>query len=238
MKKLRRGLALVVLLLLHTELSAACNEQSLKGKLKEILPGIPIDNIQNAPMKGWCELSMGAKVFYLEESSFLLFSGELVSLRNGENLSDKRRAELVERILSTGLTREQMLVVPAKNAKTHITVFTDLDCPYCRKFHEEVPKLLSRGLEVRYLFFPRSGLEGPVYEKSVSVWCSNDRVEAIGKAKASLPIKAAKCDNPVSKHYELGRKIGITGTPTIILPNGSRIDGYVPPDELLRILRL
>ena len=238
MKRLGRIIISIIMLLLHSELSAACNETELKEKLNQVLPDVSFDVVQSAPMKGWCELSIGTKVFYVEEDSLLLFSGDLVSLKNGENISNKRRAGLVKDILSSSLTKQEMLIVPSANVKTHITVFTDIDCPYCRKFHEEVPLLQARGLEVRYLLFPRAGLKGPVYDKSVSVWCARDRVNAITLAKKSRPVAMVKCNNPIKKHYDLGRKLGITGTPTIILPDGNRIDGYIQSDELLRILGL
>lgn len=233
MKSLKCSLILIALLFIHTNLWAACNRELMHDKLKKTLPDVTFDDIRDAPMKGWCEISIGAEVYYLEEKQLLLFSGELVSLKSGENYSNKRRAALVRNILNTELTQEEILVIPSKNAKSYVTVFTDVDCPYCRKFHEDVPHLLEHGVEIRYLLFPRSGLRGPVYNKSVAVWCAKDRVNAINRAETSQAIEMRTCSNPVSKHYELGRKLGVTGTPTLILPDGSRIGGYIPADQLL-----
>jgi thiol:disulfide interchange protein DsbC len=118
-----------------------------------------------------------------------------------------------------------------------VTVFTDIDCPYCRKMHSQIAEYNTRGIAVRYAFFPRSGLNTPSFDKAVSVWCSANRREAFTRAKQGQAVPARHCDNPVAREFQLGLELGIHGTPMIILPNGDIWPGYATPDDLLSILQ-
>jgi thiol:disulfide interchange protein DsbC len=124
---------------------------------------------------------------------------------------------------------------PKEPAKAHITVFTDTDCGYCQKLHSEVPELNRRGIEVRYVAFPRQGIGSHGYNSLVSVWCSKDRKAAMNKAKSREELPAATCDNPVAKQFELGQLIGVNGTPAIVLGNGQMIPGYQPAPQLAKL---
>jgi thiol:disulfide interchange protein DsbC len=127
-----------------------------------------------------------------------------------------------------------MVVFPAKERKTHITVFTDPDCGYCQKLHTEVPELNRLGIEVRYMAFPRQGQGSHGYNSLVSVWCAKDRLDAMNKAKSRQELPKASCANPVMQQYELGGSIGISGTPAIVLANGHLIPGYQPAPQLAK----
>ncbi|MNC33572.1 Thiol:disulfide interchange protein DsbC precursor [compost metagenome] len=129
-----------------------------------------------------------------------------------------------------------MVVYPAKGeTKSHITVFTDTTCPYCHKLHAEVPELNRRGIEVRYVAFPRQGLGSPGDEQLQAVWCSSDRKAALDKMIDGKEIKAAKCANPVSKQFQLGQSIGVNGTPAIVLEDGQVIPGYQPAPQVAKL---
>jgi thiol:disulfide interchange protein DsbC len=117
-----------------------------------------------------------------------------------------------------------------------ITVFTDIDCGYCRKLHNEIDAFMAEGIRVRYLFYPRAGLGSPSYQKAVSVWCADDRKQALTDAKAGEPLPEKSCENPVADHMALGEAMGVTGTPAILLENGQLVPGYVPAKRMAAIL--
>jgi thiol:disulfide interchange protein DsbC len=123
-----------------------------------------------------------------------------------------------------------------EKAKRTITVFTDVDCPYCSKFHLDVPELNKQGVKVRYLFYPRAGTNSETFRRTVAVWCAKDRVKAIGIAKAGGNVDMKTCTNPVEKHFQLGQRLGVDGTPTIFVDDGKKLPGYVPAPRLLGML--
>lgn len=214
---------------------ASCDVDAINRVVSRSLPKIVFDEVKSAPVRGLCEALIDTEVFYVSEEGDFLFVGNMVSVKSGDNLTVRRRNSIVRDIVAA-LDEKQMIVVGPEDAKKTITVFTDVDCPYCAKLHEEVPQLTRNGVKVRYLLYPRNGLQSPTYEKSLSVWCAKDRVKAIGIAKAGGKLVANTCDNPVAEHYKLGIRLGVNGTPTLILDDGTRIGGYVPASRLLAIL--
>ena len=134
-------------------------------------------------------------------------------------------------------SESNMIVFGPANAKMTVTVFTDIDCGYCRKLHGEIDGYLAEGIKVRYLFFPRSGVGTPSFDKAISVWCADDRKAALTDAKAGKSIPDKKCDNPVKEQMELGEKLGVSGTPAIILESGEMVPGYVPPKRLATMIK-
>ena len=155
------------------------------------------------------------------------------------NLSDLRRNE-DRRELLAGLDESEMVVFePATdNRKAEITVFTDIDCGFCRKLHQEVPELNRLGIAVRYLAYPRAGVGSESFDKIVSAWCSKDQKRALTRAKAGETIPSLTCDNPVARHFELGGRMGVTGTPAIVLESGRLVPGYLPAERLAAELGL
>lgn len=129
-----------------------------------------------------------------------------------------------------------MIVYAPKQVKHTVTIFTDIDCPYCRKLHKEMQSYLDAGIEVRYLAFPRAGAGSESYKKAVSVWCAKNREEAMTRAKRGETVKSESCKHPVDRHLALVQRLGVNATPTIFLENGRRIPGYVPAQRLLQIL--
>ena len=130
----------------------------------------------------------------------------------------------------------KIIFAPA-NPKYRVTVFTDIDCGFCRKLHSEMAQYNSLGIRVRYLFYPRSGPDTESWNKAVAVWCSSNRNDALTRAKNGEPLKAPKCDaSAVMRDYELGDAFAVQGTPAIIMPNGDMLPGYLPPAMLLKRL--
>ncbi|WP_100636688.1 thioredoxin fold domain-containing protein [Marinomonas polaris] len=162
-------------------------------------------------------------------------AGDLYRIDNTtlENETEKAKLAKIET-----LPESQMIVYKAKDEKAHITVFTDVDCGYCRMLHKEVPKLNEAGVTVRYLAYPRAGIGSEAYTKMVSIWCSADPKEWLTQAKLGAEIPENKCVNPVADQYKLGNEVGVRGTPSIVLGNGEFLPGYLPAAELVKHLGL
>jgi len=210
----------------------------VSAALEKVLPpGMKPDRIVESRLPGLYEVMIGSRLLYVSADGKYLFvgSGDLIDLESMENLSDQRRRELVLAAVAA-VDEKDMIVIGPADAKRTLTVFTDVDCPYCAKFHLEVPRLVENGVKVRYLLYPRAGLRGRTYQRSIAVWCAEDRVEAIGIAKAGRELEMKTCDNPVAEHYKAGQNAGVTGTPTIVVDNGDIIGGYRPADQMLAIL--
>ena len=175
---------------------------------------------------------------YIDESVQYFFSGDLFAAESGRlvNLSELSLAEERTALMSQ-LDASNMIIFPAKGEqKAQITVFTDVDCFYCQKLHQEVPKLNEMGISVRYMAFPRAGIGSGSYKKVVSAWCSDDQQEAMDKLKARQNIPNKTCTNPVEQHYVMGKNMGVTGTPAILLDDGTIIPGYRPAADLAKSL--
>lgn len=214
--------------------AAAADEGETKAReaLQRFLPGVEADSIRPSGIPGLYEASFGTRVLYVTGDGKYAVFGDIVATTDRKNLTEARRGELINKLMANLPEKEMIVIAPAQTKRT-VTVFTDVDCPYCAKFHRDVPALNEAGVKVRYLLFPRTGVGSESYHKAVSVWCASDRVKMVGIAKAGGKVEPKKCDNPVEKHMELGAEVGIQGTPAIILDNGKMLPGYVPPPQLL-----
>ncbi len=164
-------------------------------------------------------------------------TGDLYDLGSNKNLTEARRRELRREMLAA-VPDSQTLVFSPKDPKYTISVFTDVDCGYCRKLHSQIAEYNRLGVRVRYLFFPRSGPDTESWHKAESVWCSADRNDALTRAKRGETLKAKPCGpTPVAKEHQLGEDIGVQGTPSIVLANGEMLPGYVPPAMLVDHLK-
>lgn len=208
------------------------------ARLSAALDGRKPDAVNPTPVPGLYEVILGARVLYVSADGRFVLRGDLVDIEKGENLTETRSGQL--RVQAIAAVPESDMIVFAPpgpmQAKHTITVFTDIDCGYCRKLHAEIDNYLRAGIRVRYLAYPRSGLQGESYEKAVSVWCAEDRKAAITGAKRGQPVAKASCANPVAKEFELGNQVGVQGTPTIVLENGELVPGYVPAGRLVMML--
>ena len=228
-------LAAVVLGGVHLTMAAHSAEPDL-SQLRAALGGATPDSVSPASVPGLYEIVIGSQVLYLTEDGRFAIQGDVIDLSAGKNLTEARRDQLRIQAIDE-LGEENMIVYsPAKTPKHIITVFTDIDCPYCRQMHQEMAELNQSGIEVRYLLFPRTGLGSESYDKSVAVWCADDRQEALTRAKRGEDIGNKSCPNPVQTHYQLGQQLGVRGTPSIILDSGEMVPGYVPAPRLVQML--
>lgn len=203
--------------------------------IAEKLPGIDASSIKATPVAGVYEVGVGANIAYVSSDARYLLRGDLIDLDTDANLTEQRRSRTrVDQL--AGLGEDNMIIFgpSAKDAKYEITVFTDIDCGYCRKLHSEVAQLNSMGVRVRYVFFPRSGPNTTSWKKAEEVWCASDRKSAFTAAKAGQPIQSGDCGpTPVSEEWEMGQAFGVRGTPAIITAEGTLIAGYLPPPQLI-----
>jgi thiol:disulfide interchange protein DsbC len=230
-------MSLILLLSIALAPGAAGADPDLKArfhdKLKDVLPGMEITSIRPSPIPGLYEVMFGAVVLYMSEGGDYVVRGDIFDLAQKRNLSEEARTQTKAELLA-GVDIEDMIEFkPEGKTKTVLYVFTDIDCPYCRKMHQEIQELTRGGIAVRYLAYPRAGLDSESYDKAVSVWCAEDRNAALTRAKAGKSVPARTCPNPVADQYRLGEAIGITGTPSVMLPDGTHIGGYVPAQELI-----
>jgi len=209
-----------------------------KEELAEKLNGVSAADITDSPLAGVYEVSVGSNVAYVTADGKYLLQGELYDLETSENLTETTRADKRVDFLA-GVARENMIVFGPENGKAAhtITIFTDIDCGYCRQFHREIDQVTALGVEVHYLFYPRTGPDTDSWAKADKVWCAQDRRTALTRAKLGGTVPDASCaSTPVSDHYDLGHQVGVRGTPAIFASNGELLGGYLPPATLLERL--
>jgi thiol:disulfide interchange protein DsbC len=220
-------------------------DDAIKESLSRVLPEYDITSVYETPIPGVYEVLLGTELVYVSGDGRYMLQGRLIDLVNRENLTESsprlaeaRKRQAKERADAVAGVGDDNMVVFAPERYDHtVTVFTDIDCGYCRKLHGEIDSYLDAGIRVRYLFYPRAGTGSPSYDKAVSVWCADDRLSAMTQAKAGKPIDKRQCENPVKEHMDLGEQFGISGTPAIVLDNGEMVPGYVPAKRLSALLK-
>jgi thiol:disulfide interchange protein DsbC len=206
--------------------------------LKHLPAGSKLEDLQPSPIPGIYQFMQGADISYLSADGKFFIDGSLYDMDSRENLTEVLRARARVALISA-VPESQMMIFGPKNPLYTITVFTDVDCGYCRKLHSEMAELNRMGVRVRYMFFPRTGPNTESWKKAEVVWCSPDRNDALTRAKAGVALDMNKtCEvTPVAREYALGQSIGVHGTPAILTENGDYISGYMPPRELVQQIK-
>lgn len=228
-------------LLLGQSQAAGEPRAKTKRELAASFPGIAEENVGDSPVPGLYELTLGTHVAYVSQDGRYLIKGEIIDLEASVNLTEVRRVSARRKILQ-GLDPEAMIVFspsdPDKIRHT-VTVFTDIDCSYCRMLHQNIRQMNALGVEVRYLMYPRSGPGTPAWQKAADVWCARDRNSALTAAKSDKPFDTSACDaTPVAEQYELAGDLGLRGTPAILSEGGDYLGGYLAPKDLLNQLEM
>lgn len=230
----RHSLALAALAFSASLAQAAEPAQdAVRATVSKLVPNAVIDAIEPAPMPGFQQVLTGGHLVYVSNDGRYLMQGGLYDATSKIDLTDQRLGKARVAKLASVPASQHLVFAPAAKPKYKVTVFTDIDCGYCRKLHAEIAQYNAKGIEVDYLFFPRSGLNTPSFDKAVSIWCAKDRNGAFTSAKAGAEPTAAKCDNPIAEQFKLGVDIGVDGTPAIYAPDGTKLGGYIPADQLL-----
>jgi thiol:disulfide interchange protein DsbC len=201
------------------------------------IDGLKLEDVRMTPVNGIFEITRGSDISYSSSDGRYVIIGDLIDLDSDANLTENRRRGIRNRLLDA-IPEAEMLVFSPKNPKYTITVFTDIDCGYCRRLHSQIADYNRLGIRVRYLFYPRSGPDTESWHKAEAVWCASNRNDALTRAKNGEDIKSPKCATDIiARDWELGHKLAVEGTPAIILPSGEKLDGYAPPAQLAKYLR-
>ena len=221
--------------------SESLNEiQAVKNKLNEILPEeIELLSVQETDMTGFFEVNFeGIEPLYVSSDGNYLVSGDiyLITKEGLVNKSEARR-DYQRKTLINNLDTKELITFEPETYIHNIFVFTDVDCGYCRQFHNQIDSYLELGIKVNYLAYPRAGIGSESFKKITSAWCNEDANYSLTMLKQGEEIETNICaDNPVEKHFKLGNLIGVQGTPSIVTDEGKMIPGYLPPQDLLNIL--
>ena len=212
-------------------------EARLAKRLKTVLPDDKITSVRPGPVKGVFEVLLGATVLYMSEDGRYVFRGDIFDLDSKSNVTDARRQEARVAAFAAIDPATTIEFAPAKGkASKTLYVFTDIDCGYCRKFHKQMAQLNNAGIAVRYLAFPRTGLDSESAHKAETVWCSENRKEALTSAKSGKMPPAKQCNNPVAEQFHLGQSMGVHGTPAVFTEEGEELGGFIPAEDLIQML--
>ena len=217
------------------------DKELISAKLENILPAdAVIESIEPSIFDGIYKVYYGdlQPIYVSQDGNFFIYgdmyqinSNRIINITNEETKS--RRIDLLSSIPSN-----ELIIFKSKNEISAITVFTDVDCGYCRKLHSQISEYNKVGITVKYAAFPRSGIGTQTFTRMVGAWCADDPKKVITDLKNDKKLNLDFCDDqPIAKHYVIGQKLGISGTPAIITPDGELIPGYVSPEELLSRLK-
>lgn len=215
--------------------AAETGDAQARAAIQSLVPGAKIDSIAEAKMPGFYEVVLQGQIVYVSMDGKYLVQGSVFDIANKTDITEASRAVRRREALKT-LGKEKRISFTPASAKHTVTVFTDIDCGYCRRMHQQIADYNKLGIGVDYVFFPRAGLGSESFDKAVSVWCATDRNKALSDAKAGVALDKKECANPVTEEYHLGEKIGVNGTPAVIAADGTQLGGYLPPDQMLQRL--
>jgi len=208
---------------------------SIASAVKSLNPQADVTQVSGTPIAGLKEVRAGNEIVYMSEDGKYLFAGDLIEVASRENLTEVARSSTRAKALSSSNRQEHIVYGPAKNEKK-VYVFTDTSCPYCTRFHEEVPKLVAAGITVEYLAWPRGGPRSPAFANMQSVWCSKDRNAAYDKVIQGADLPMESCEHTMQAQYELGVDLNVQGTPAVFAANGTQLGGYVPAQQIIEAL--
>lgn len=219
-------------------LLAACNValaepdyDAVEAKLRTLVPTASTIAMSETPIEGLLQVQINNDIVYVSEDGKYLVQGTMIDLDTRTNVTDQAKAS-IRRELLKNLDRTRQISFSPDSPEYDLLVFTDIDCGYCRKLHEQIEGYMEEGIAIRYMAFPRAGVGSHSYEKYVSVWCADDQREALTLAKSGAEPEPAQCDNPILEQFELGREVGVTGTPALVTSDGMLIPGYMKPADL------
>ncbi|GAA0919182.1 DsbC family protein [Rothia nasimurium] len=224
-----------------TAMAADDAGKAARDAVESLAPGIKVESVTPAPMPGFFQVVASGRMVYVTADGRYMINGNLVDLKDKTDLSAASWAVTRKAALAKVPASQRLIYSPA-NPKHTVTVFTDVDCGFCRQLHAHIDEFNKQGIAVEYVFWPREGLkttagnDTPSYTKAVSVWCASDRKNAFNEAMGGAAVKPASCENPVKDEFELGERLGVNGTPTIVTENGDIVGGYVTPAQLLKAL--
>jgi len=226
--------ALLASSLMVSTFAAAAEENAdgiIEEKIRTLAPNAKTIAISETPIDGILQVQINSDIVYVTADGQYLLQGQIMEIDSRTNITDQAKSGIRVGLLD-GLKEEEQITFTPEEPKFDILVFTDIDCGYCRKLHNQMEGYNEEGIAIHYLAFPRAGVGSASYDKFVSVWCADDQKEALTLAKNGADPDPQKCPNPIADQYELGRELGVTGTPALVTADGTLIPGYMPPEQL------
>jgi len=215
-------------------LAAEPDHSLVEEKIRALVPTAKTVAIADSPVEGLLQVQINSDIVYVTEDAEYLIQGQLMDMDTRTNITDQAKSVIRQSLLTEVKNEDQIIFAPKSGeAKYNLMVFTDIDCGYCRKLHEQIEEYNEEGIAIHYMAFPRAGIGSDSYDKFVSVWCAADQQGALTLAKNGIDPEPQSCKNPIADQYELGREIGVTGTPALVTADGTLIPGYMPPEQLL-----
>jgi thiol:disulfide interchange protein DsbC len=220
-------------LLLAAPLTALAQDDFsvVEERIRSLAPNAKSVAISETPIEGLLMVQVGGDVVYMTADGKFMIQGRVVNMDTREDLTESAKSE-VRRELIAGIDTSKQITFSPEEPAFDLTVFTDIDCGYCRKLHAQVDAYNENGIAIHYMAFPRAGIGSRSYEKFVAVWCADDQQEAMTQAKLGSEPDPDQCENPIAEQYQLGMALGVTGTPALLTADGTLIPGYVPPEQL------
>lgn len=211
----------------------ATADERARSAVAQLNPRATVEYVGAAPLPGFREVIAGGQLLYISDDGRYLMQGAVIDLQQQEDVMQNSAAlaQYRTKLIAT-IPHSEKIVFAPPNAKYTVTVFTDIECGYCRKLHEEIAEINRQGIAVEYLAFPRMGLGSQDHKDMISVWCAPDRKRAMTDAKAGKSIPSRDCKNPVTMEFDVGQRIGVSGTPAIFSAEGVQLGGYLPPAAL------
>ena len=211
---------------------ADSNLTKVREKGTAMFDTIEAKDVTISPVDGWYTIQKGSIVAYISTDGRYLLQGDLIDLEQSINMSEASRNQSRRELMASVKNADVILFSPAVK-KYSVSVFTDVECSYCRRLHNQIDEYLAHGIEVRYLMYPRNGPTSKAWATSEHVWCASDRNSALTAAKNDRQFAFSDCDaSMVQSQYQMGQEVGLSGTPAIVLDDGTLISGYLPPDQL------
>jgi thiol:disulfide interchange protein DsbC len=222
------GLAGVLLAVSLAVEAADVDYSNVEERIRSLAPQAASIAISETPIAGLLMVQIGGDIVYATADGKYLVQGRVIDMDTREDLTEGAKSDVRRELLATADTKTQITFAPVE-PKYDLTVFTDIDCGYCRKLHAQIDEYNQQGIAIHYMAFPRAGVGSHSYDKAVSVWCASDQRDAMTQAKLGAEPDPLQCDNPIEEQYKLGIDLGVSGTPSLLTADGTMIPGYVPP---------
>jgi thiol:disulfide interchange protein DsbC len=204
---------------------------AVEEKIRGLAPNATTIAVSETPIEGLLQVQVNSEIIYATSDAKFLLQGNIIDIDTRDNITDQAKSGIRKGLLK-GLDSSQQISFEPEKTVHNLLVFTDIDCGYCRKLHNQIDEYMEEGIAIHYLAFPRAGVGSHSYDKAVSVWCADDPNEAMTQAKNNVDPDPLQCTNPVAEQYQLGMQIGVTGTPALVTEDGTLIPGYMPPNQL------
>jgi thiol:disulfide interchange protein DsbC len=214
-----------------TQEPTVASADAIEAKIRAMAPNAEMIAVSEMPIEGLLQVQINSEIYYASADAKYLITGRIIDMDTRIDLTDQAKAGIRRGVLKN-IDQGQQISFSPDEPEYELLVFTDIDCGYCRKLHAQMDDYLAAGIAIHYLAFPRAGVGSHSFDKYVSVWCADDQRAALTDAKSGGEPEPLQCENPIEAQYNLGREVGVTGTPALLTSDGTLIPGYVPPEQL------